>query len=207
MTRTWLDGEVERIDEQVAVLPARQVAAYFASAAERLMPLYEGFVNRERWGDPDVLRRALDSVWAALERNEVANWSTLLVEVEMQTPHGDDFDSDHVIFAQDACIGVDAAIQALLGTQKPQGADFVFEALRVAACLEQTGSSDLGSGSQGDKFEEGLVSDARIQKELAMQRADLAELGSPVPANYDRLRRRGVENGWSIEMLLPGERN
>lgn len=203
MRRASLNEEIEHIGRRVARLEHPRAAAYFACCGERLLPLYRAFVRREQWGDPAVLRGALDAVWDALERAVQGEWAGLAAAVELQTPHADDFDSLETTFAQDACFSAGMAVQALSGSAEPGWVEYTLEVLRVAVCVEQTGHMDLGSGPEYEVFQRELVLDDRVQKELAFQEADLAMLESADPPDYRAMRERAAANTWTVALLLP----
>jgi hypothetical protein len=63
----------ERYAAQLDELSDRHCVALAAAAAERLLPVYEMFQRGEEWGDYGFLRRGLDSVWAALADERLAD--------------------------------------------------------------------------------------------------------------------------------------
>jgi uncharacterized protein len=58
---------IERISSRLATWEPRKRVLFAASCCERLMPCYETFVAMEKWGDPKVLRIALEEVWKFLQ--------------------------------------------------------------------------------------------------------------------------------------------
>jgi uncharacterized protein YjaG (DUF416 family) len=77
---------------------------------ERLLPAYAGFAHATGWGDGDVLRQALDRVWAAIASGQVISGEEareLVTRCQQQIPHLDDpFDTDLAAPAQNAAIAV-----------------------------------------------------------------------------------------------------
>lgn len=75
--------------------------ALAAAMAERWLPVYESFSEEEDWGDPSILKRAVEAVWdCALGKKLTPKDHALLKNrVEENTPHVDDFavDLDEVI--------------------------------------------------------------------------------------------------------------
>jgi hypothetical protein len=53
----------QRILGELDALPTHIWAAFGASCSERLLPVYEAFSLDESWGDPTVLRDAIDGLW------------------------------------------------------------------------------------------------------------------------------------------------
>jgi uncharacterized protein YjaG (DUF416 family) len=77
---------------------------FAALCCERLLPAYAGFARATRWGDPRVLRQALDGVWAAIASGQAISDGEareLVERCEQQVPHLDDpFDTDLAAPAQ-----------------------------------------------------------------------------------------------------------
>lgn len=70
--------------------------ALAAAMAERWLPVYESFSEEEDWGDPSILKRALEAVWNCALGKELTPKDHLLLKnrVEENTPHVDDFAVD-----------------------------------------------------------------------------------------------------------------
>ncbi len=166
-----LDREIDELTSLLAKLSHKHVGLYFAACGERLLPFYEVFHRKESWGEPRVLREALDCVWAALSGTAEDHWSKLIAEIERVTPHADDFDNLAVIGAQDACILIDSAIRALNKEPIPDALEYVFEFSRAAACVQKTGNLQLGSDAESELFEESLVDVPLIEQELKFHRS------------------------------------
>ncbi len=90
---TYLDSKLQTWS------PERRLALA-AGMAERWLHVYESFSADEHWGDPDILRRGLDSAWNHLEGKKLNphDLARYLGMVEDITPHMDDFD-DHAALA------------------------------------------------------------------------------------------------------------
>jgi uncharacterized protein YjaG (DUF416 family) len=88
--------------------PERRLALA-AGMAERWLPAYEAFSQREHWGDPKCLRRILDAVWRhalgrRLSPTDISRYGGQILDV---TPHLDDFDAEDAIAA---CVVLDDAL-------------------------------------------------------------------------------------------------
>ncbi|MBC6423541.1 MAG: DUF416 family protein [Hormoscilla sp. SP5CHS1] len=52
-------------------MPQIHRLAFAAACCERLLPTYNAFCRRENWGNPALLRKALDEVWQVLQGKSV----------------------------------------------------------------------------------------------------------------------------------------
>jgi hypothetical protein len=142
MTTRSADAFVSQLTSNLGDLRPHQLCAYFAANGERLIPLYVAFQAREHWGDAGVLTSTLGFIWRALahtsevEHREVSERAAAVAFV---APHADDFDSIDVIYAQDACIAVDAALQAWLGKPSAHLAQFMVNPVLAYLCDRDTG--------------------------------------------------------------------
>ena len=57
---------LDALEKELEKLPPMHRVAFAASCCERLLPNYSAFAREEGWGDPSVLRIALDEVWQIL---------------------------------------------------------------------------------------------------------------------------------------------
>ena len=74
------------------------------SCAERMLPNYRRFVRENDWGDPLVLREALDLGWSWLENHRISSDAARRLRDACfeQAPHTEDFSSILVSSALDA---------------------------------------------------------------------------------------------------------
>jgi len=72
-----------------------QRLAFVAAMAERWLPTYVAFSEKEEWGDPRGLRRILDAVWGHLGGRAIAPADRARYRKQAldATPHMDDFDA------------------------------------------------------------------------------------------------------------------
>ncbi|MFB2919332.1 MULTISPECIES: DUF416 family protein [Aerosakkonema] len=59
--------DLEALEKELEGLPPLHRVAFAASICERLLPNYDVFYREEAWGDPSILRTALDEVWQILQ--------------------------------------------------------------------------------------------------------------------------------------------
>jgi uncharacterized protein YjaG (DUF416 family) len=171
---------------------------FAASCCERLLPAYETFSNEDGWGDPGVLRRAVDAVWAAvrnsrLDEDEVRR---LRGELEDQVPDLDDpFTSVFAAPAQNAAIAVVHCVECgRSGSVEHAGqvADFSIDAFE--AYVDQA----EGEGSVYD--EERVTSSPVYTEEVSDRQRDLGTLGEHAEldsAVVEQIRARSRASGFA----------
>jgi uncharacterized protein YjaG (DUF416 family) len=76
-----------------------QRSAFAAGMADRWMPVYEAFSQREDWGDPASLHHSVDAVWANLRGQLMGpgDQARHLKLLHDSTPHMDDFDAPEAL--------------------------------------------------------------------------------------------------------------
>ncbi len=62
-----LKFDEQQLTRDLVALPASHRVAFAASCCERLVPNYQAFALMEDWGNPRLLRRALDAAWKTAE--------------------------------------------------------------------------------------------------------------------------------------------
>ncbi len=96
--------------------PSHQLA-FAASIGERMLPIYDVFFQQEKWGNPKVLREALDEAWHILQGYEADTQKINRLQKKMDdvAPVGDNCTSSRFIFeAQMACSVVDLMLEIYL---------------------------------------------------------------------------------------------
>lgn len=200
MLGTPLDVEIDRITAELARCSPTQVAAFSASCAERMAILYREFSMKEGWGSYATLRRVLDNVWSHLAGHvSVDALADAEASITSVTPNDEDFRSLECLLAQNACICADLAVQLCLrrppgdGRQHAYASQYSLEAVRAAVSVSQTGYLDLGDHPSAVAFEASLLNDPRIQREVALQWEDVADITAAAAINevlVVRLRQR-----------------
>lgn len=191
----------EELAGRLGELPASHRAAFAASCCERLLPNYAAFSRAEGWGRPEVLREALDEVWAALggrplREERISSLARACAEL---APDTEDFQSLFVSAAGDAaaavsytlecCIDGDAGRAAMVGRLP---VDTLYQYLvRVNDPLTGVHGSD-------EEFEKQMLNAPLMSAELAKQERDLRLLrarDSLTPEVLEELRTSSVEVG------------
>lgn len=98
----------KQLAQEVGALPLQHRVAFAASCCERLLPNYRAFTAIEHWGNPQLLRQALDEVWNFLQGEAIPEEriQILTQEIYAVIPDSEDFSS---LFA-DLAIDAGAAI-------------------------------------------------------------------------------------------------
>jgi len=146
--------------------------AFGASCCERLLPNYKLFVDNEGWGDFSYLENTLDKLWSyvsgrQITLNEVEILSKKCYEL---TPDSEDFGSVLVSYAIDAGVAVFETLLCCLDNEAQHLVD-IASVSRDAVDLfiqerDHMNYSDLD-------FEEKILADSLMQKELYKQLNDL----------------------------------
>ena len=104
-------GDYERfVEATIERWSPEQRIALAAGMAERWVPVYAAFSEREAWGDPANLRRSLEAVWNHLQGKPLSagDVARYVIQVEDITPHMD-FTDDMAAIA--ACVMLNQALR------------------------------------------------------------------------------------------------
>jgi uncharacterized protein len=89
--------------EALEALPKEHRVAFAASCCERLWPNYVAFWQLEKWGNPKLLKKALDQIWGHLAGEELTKEFLQLPQLlERIGPDTEDFANLFVAAAGDA---------------------------------------------------------------------------------------------------------
>ncbi|MDY6784825.1 MAG: DUF416 family protein [Cyanobacteriota bacterium] len=105
-----LKGKIEE-------LPLLHRIAFVASICERMLPIYNIFAQQEGWGDPKLLRKAMDEVWQILQEKPVDEEAVrqLVKDCEKAAPHSDYVTQSRFDFeAQNTCSAICATLEACI---------------------------------------------------------------------------------------------
>lgn len=167
--------------------------AIAASAAERLLPNYQRFVEEEGWGTPAVLEHSLDRAWVALVEQTALpphELQELVAACQAAAPDTEDFSSEATSPALDACAATIATLRCLLDGSEQAAMDAVTSALDTAYMQAAT----IGGLDPNDPaFEARVYQQPRLQREMERIANDLDELEAVRAPSRDlalTLRRR-----------------
>jgi uncharacterized protein YjaG (DUF416 family) len=181
---------------RLARLPSKLRVVFAALCAERQLPNYIQFSERSGWGNPNVLKEALESIWEDVQGQPLtkAELETILERCMTLIPTEDT--EGETANAEDAAASVAYTIRARL-TDDPQ------EAAWVAQCAYNAVWYFLMRQIESTSIEPEHVRFVRshplVQAELRRQQADIQELqlvsaetslpGSVISDLRDRARR------------------
>jgi len=182
----------ERIRTRLQGLPPTHLVAFAATVCERLLPNYTAWSARESWGDPSVLRRVLDQVWAALggATLETAEIQQLIEQVAAVGPDSEDFADCSA--AIDAVAAIATCLEAVLG-----------HTLERAADVGSSAGETIDAAFQGHPD----AMNARLAAELRQQAAEiglLREAPEVSPAILALLRQGATLGGGALLSMSRG---
>lgn len=144
--------------------------AFALLCCERMYPNYLMFVQDSGWGDPSVLRKAIDIVWLVLgEEHSTQDVQELVRACEEAAPDTEDFASDYTSAALDAALSTASLVEILER----------FDVQKVMEISQQAFDTvymyvDCSIATDGD--DEAILTAPLVRTELTMQQDSLAYL-------------------------------
>jgi uncharacterized protein YjaG (DUF416 family) len=153
------------------------------SCCERLLPNYLIFYKHHSWGEPKVLRYALDRVWSVLNGDEIVEEiENLIQKCDEVTPDTEDFDSIFVSPALDAA----SSVMLILEFVKNHSVEKVLEIASLSRDTVDMYIQELENMDSNDpNLEEKILGHHFMQRELVRQREDLELLRKAEVINED----------------------
>ena len=165
----------DSIRRKAAHLSDWQRVAFMAACCERMLPNYETFHLQTGFGNPGVLRRGLDAVWAWIESDAPLEDATELIsQVDLLAPSTEEFKSAYTSAALDAANSIAITLEAV-GSASEDGVVEVASLARDTVDLFVQQRDDLDSS--GADFENRINQSPLMQSELTAQRETMKELG------------------------------
>jgi hypothetical protein len=160
---------------RLARLPSKLRVVFAALCAERQLPNYIRFSERSGWGNPNILKEALESIWQDVQGQPLtkAQLETILERCEPFIPTGEEDTKEETAYAEDAATSIAYAIEARL-TDDPQKA--AWAARRAYSAVDHFIMSQIDSTRVTREDEQFILSHPLVQAELRRQQADLEEL-------------------------------
>jgi uncharacterized protein len=191
----------ERLTARLEALPPPRRAAFAASCCERLLPNHAAFSRVEGWGRTQVLREALDEVWAILDGRHAdeARVRALVQACIEQAPDTEDFQSLFVSAAGDAAAAAAYTLECCLDGSAERAA----LAGRLATdtlyqYLTAVNDPLTGVHVADAEFEEQMLKAPLMLAELDKQERDLRLLETQAeltPALLRELRESSASSG------------
>ena len=179
------------IERALAPLSREAQVAFAISCCERLYPNYLAFKRETGWGEPDVLRKALDLAWSFLEGVWPSPDSVALVRQQIQAaePETEDFNTILVSSALDAA----ACANLILQFVEEGGVGKIVEIASLCRdTVDMFVQDQDGLVPTDPKLEERILNHRLMQAELQRQHDDLLDLKSfsGLPTEVAKLREK-----------------
>ena len=109
--QTFLDSLGKALEQ---LSPACQLA-FAVACCERHFDDYSVFYREQHWGNPEILREAIDTAWAVIMGTNPGQPATdLLARCMSAIPHSDQFSTPSADYAQNAAIMVAHVVEFML---------------------------------------------------------------------------------------------
>jgi uncharacterized protein YjaG (DUF416 family) len=173
--RMTTNFDPDRLEALLGALPPRHRVAFCASVCERLLPHYALFARRAGWGDPGLLREALDEAWrfAAGETVAAERLRELERRCDAAVPDTEEHADELVSAALDASAAVCETLACCLDGDARRCA-YVATSARDTVDMYVQARDAMEYGAPG--FEEHVRRDPLMVREMEKQAADLALL-------------------------------
>ncbi|MDP4151298.1 MAG: DUF416 family protein [Bacteroidota bacterium] len=143
---------------------------------ERLYPNYVNFSRQYNFGDPEILKDALDRIYRYLLYKEIDKEKLILLikEVEENTPEPGDFDSILASSALDACTAIIESLNSLVNDQPPQLDNIsVIATDTVSMYIHDRDNLDYNTDTN---FHQKINNDPLMLKEISTQKGIISYL-------------------------------
>jgi uncharacterized protein len=177
--------DFETLEKELEGLSTLHRIAFAAACCERLLPNYNAFAREENWGDPFVLRTALDEVWQILQGKpvDVATIQQLKDTCNSDdiVPNSEEF-SGYVGQAQEAASAIYYTLDACI---EPTLQHIMEVAERVAFAIE--GFTDYDDSMETKEYIETIARHPFAVREMKRQNEDLQRLKNTEELDRDLL--------------------
>jgi len=182
-----LDQALDLLISRTARLSRVQMAALFGCLGTALLPLYIRFSEKNGWGNPDLLRTALEAALGyAMGGPELRRTGTSMVQsIANVTPDEQEFETPESTFAMDVAICVDAAVRAADPEQDvdPRWIEYALDPSVITLCEQETGYLDLGSSTRADEWRSQALKNPQLSGAFGAL-AEMTDLLSEVVAAF-----------------------
>jgi hypothetical protein len=197
-----------KLVQELQTLSWRNRIAFAASCCERLFPNYQAFVIMEKWGDSEILRQALDEIWAFLAGKELQEKQFLELKqnCEQIIPDTEDFNSIFTGAALNAAAAITYTLECCLNKE----AEWAALAGRVAIntldeYIATVNDPETGYHTSSASFYEWVQQAPLMIAELSKQRHDLDTLRSRENLDLVFLKElRQISSSQGIQPFLRG---
>lgn len=166
---------LETLERELNKIPEVCQLAFGAACCERALPNYIAFSNAEHWGDPRILRGALDRVWKIIAGEDVVEDEIKGLEKQCHaaTPDSDDFGSVLGTAGQEASIAIQLLLRYCLEADPQYGLRISTLQRDTIDCFVQ---DQLDLDPMDPRLNEIIEAHPLMREELERQKNDLAYL-------------------------------
>lgn len=164
------------LSHALAEIPPQNRIAFGASCCERSIPNYREFSTLERWGNPALLRTAVDRAWNFVRGGSFSAEEAQIFEreIEAATPDSEDFLGAHADAAREAAFMAALLLQCCHSNDPTLIARIASFARDTADMLVQV---EENLDPNDPELESKIEKHPRMTRELSFQQEDLASLG------------------------------
>lgn len=189
--------DIDKLRQRLEALAMKHRSAFGASCCERLLPNYYAFAAMEKWGNPALLRVALDEVWTFLKGGTVSREGIeqLISECSLVLPDTEEFSSAFVSAALDAGVCIVETLSCCLDGNLEHAVTVSSQARDTVHMYIQARD---GISYSDPRWEEKIFNDPLMIEEIEKQERDLKDLESARELTgelLDRLRESSSTSG------------
>ncbi|MBP0029423.1 DUF416 family protein [Roseofilum sp. Guam] len=163
-------------------LPPLHRLAFAASMCERMLPIYDVFCQQEKWGNPQVLREALDEAWRILQAQtpDIPKINQLQRQMDEIAPDADNCRFSRFIFeAQMACSVIDLILEINLNIDSQKVvkiAEYITDTIDSFLTLEKDTDDPDWPAKPLEEQRQYIANHRLAKQEIAKQKEDLQRL-------------------------------
>jgi uncharacterized protein len=175
-------GKIEKLRKELEELPPLHRVAFAASICERLFFNYVFFVKRNNWGNPSLLKAALDEIWQVIEGKTVDAEALYQLEEDCAaiSPDADDFCDTYSFEAQETVIALCNTLRLCLDPTPDRAigvAEVTEEVLHGAVLFEKEDvNPEWSNVTPFEEQEKEISKHPFTVREMAKQNEDLQRL-------------------------------
>jgi uncharacterized protein len=199
----FVEFDKEALCKKIRLLDDDQRLAYSILIAERFWQNYQPFHRQQSWGNPSLLRKAIDLAWTSFFDLELAiDLGELIERLDKITPDSEDFAGKNAELAISAAIVVTYLIYFL---QTRDAENICHQAQAAFEAVDNYAGWDLWE-DRGviltPEMEQQLRDHPLVQQELRRQVDDLELVGSLELGTIDIVEKLKVERANLSESCL-----
>lgn len=191
----------DNLRDRLQQLGPRASLLFAACCAQRLIHIHRIFVIDSREGDPTLLERAMDVVWAQLTCIRASVSTQQLVEqLVTQIPDDDRSRWSQILAFEDDALA--AVVFCLRCSQSGDTGEALWAARRLYDTVDLFVANRISNEVGSPPTEIEIIRDPLMQRELSRQHRDLSEIelaGQDISADFSRAFRVRASREQAIE--------